>query len=198
LAECERRPLRVLDIASGAGDIVLALDRIARKRGRTIEFSACDLSQRAVAFGRRQAEQCGANVRFFEHDALQGSLPAGYDAITCSLFLHHLTEAEATDLLTRMADAAKSQVVVCDLVRSTSAWLLTYIATRVLTRSSVVHVDGPLSIRAAFTTTEAEQLVRSAGWKAWRLQRGWPFRFVLTTLKNANDVSADTQAEPGR
>ena len=99
LAERERRPLRVLDIASGAGDIVLALDRIARRRGRNIQFSACDLSPRAVAFGRRQAEQSGANVQFFEHDALKGALPTGYDAITCSLFLHHLTEAEASDLL---------------------------------------------------------------------------------------------------
>jgi 2-polyprenyl-3-methyl-5-hydroxy-6-metoxy-1,4-benzoquinol methylase len=198
LAERERRPIRVLDLASGAGDIVLALDRIARRRGRQIQFAACDLSPRAVAYGCRQAEQNGANVRFFEHDALQGPLPDGYDAIICSLFLHHLAEAEATDLLARMATAAKCQVVVCDLVRSTSAWLLTYVGTRLLTRSSVVHIDGPLSIRAAFTVDEAERLVRSAGWKEWKLRRAWPFRFVLSSWCHAHDDPINARVEPHR
>ena len=37
------------------------------------------------------------SVRFFVADALAGPFPDGYDAITCSLYLHHLDREQAVD-----------------------------------------------------------------------------------------------------
>jgi len=173
------RPVRVLDIATGAGDIPISLWRMARRHNMAIELAGCDLSPRAVEFATRRAEAAGAEVRFFERDVIAAELPEDYDAIVCSLFLHHLADEEAVRMLARMARSSRRLVVVNDLERSTPALLLAYAATRMATRSAIVHVDGPLSVRAAFTVAEAAAIARAAGLDAVRIQRRWPFRFVL-------------------
>lgn len=176
----------MLDVATGAGDIPLTLDRLARRRKTPMQLAACDISSRAVTFARRRAKQAGAAIEFFEHDALAGPLPAGYDAVICTLFFHHLSDAKAGELLRGMTAAAKHLTVVCDLVRSPSAWLLTCGLTRLLVRSSVVHVDGPLSIRAAFSVAEVRELARQAGLTGYELRRNWPFRFVLSSWRDGS------------
>src|SRR5438093_515405 len=86
-------------------------------------------------------------------DALWGlrePLPSEYDAVVSSLFLHHLTEEQAIELLRRMGTAGQ-MVLVNDLVRSRTGYLLAWMGTRLLSRSEVVHFDGPRSVEGAFT-----------------------------------------------
>src|SRR5204862_714569 len=90
-------------------------------------------------------------------------LPGRYDAVICSLFLHHLDEPEAVTLLRKAADAADRAVLINDLRRSTLGLWLAQAGSRLLTTSRVVHVDGPRSVRAAFTLAEAAALARQAG-----------------------------------
>ena len=99
--------------------------------------------------------------------------------LTCSLFLHHLDEAEAVDLLRRMAAAARQLVLINDLRRSTAGLLLAYLGTRLLSTSPVVHTDGPLSVAAAFTLAEVRKLAAQAGLKGATVAGRWPFRFLL-------------------
>src|SRR5262245_22780827 len=71
-AETPGRPLRVLDGATGAGDIPLRLWGKARRAGLALDIDGCDRSPTAVAFARRRAGGQAAAVRFFTADALAG------------------------------------------------------------------------------------------------------------------------------
>jgi SAM-dependent methyltransferase len=173
------RPLRVLDLASGGGDIPLRLWCRAQSRGLSVVVDGCDISPVAVEHARAAAARAGAACRFFVLDALRDPLPEGYDAIVCSLFLHHLDDDEAVSLLGRMAEAARHLVLVNDLARSEMGLILAAVATRLLTTSAVVHVDGPRSVRRAFTPAEALQLARRAGLASATAGRRWPCRFLL-------------------
>jgi SAM-dependent methyltransferase len=174
------RPLRLLDLATGAGDIPIDLWRRARRTGFALEIDACDVSEAALDHARERAKRAGANVHFFAHDALTGPLPREYDVVTCSLFLHHLDPPDATAVLRRMAASARHLLLVNDLRRCRTGWLATWLGTRVLTRCHVVHVDGPRSVEGAFTCAEALELAEAAGLTGAAVQPRWPWRWLLT------------------
>ena len=175
--------LRILDLATGAGDIPIGLWHRARGNGMTVEIDACDISPVALEYARRRSGEHGAGVRFFECDALMLDCVMEYDVVISSLFLHHLTEDQATKLLRVMSLAVRRMVLVNDLVRSSAGYALARAATRVLTRSHVVHVDGPRSVESAFTSREALRLAKRAGLIGAGVVQKWPCRFLLTWLR---------------
>jgi 2-polyprenyl-3-methyl-5-hydroxy-6-metoxy-1,4-benzoquinol methylase len=195
------RPLRLLDVASGAGDVPLRLWRKARRSGLALAIDGCDVSPRAVQYAQAQAALrvagaesakprtdgpglCGLSPshppRFFVWDALRDPLPRPYDIVTSSLFLHHLAEEDAVRFLARMSRLAGRLLLINDLVRGPFGFLLAYLGTRLLSSSSVVHTDGPRSVEAAFRCPEVRSLARRAGLEGARVERRWPCRFLLT------------------
>jgi SAM-dependent methyltransferase len=179
------RTLRVLDVATGAGDVPVRLWHRARRAGVDLHLDGCDVSPTALEYARHRAAAAGADVRFFPCDVLRDSLPPDYDVIVSSLFLHHLDEAPAVEVLRRKGQAARRMVLVNDLVRSRSGYVLAYLGTRLLSRSWVAHIDGPRSVEGAFTTDEALSLARQAGLDNATVARRWPMRYLLTWRRPA-------------
>ena len=179
-----QRPLRVLDVATGAGDVPIGLLNRAKRAGLALEVSACDISETALHYAQKRATAAGVAIRFFHHDILTNPLPDGFDIVTASLFLHHLDEADAIVVLQRMQASATRAVLVNDLERNRIGYIMAWIGTRILSRSPVVHVDGPLSVRGAFSITEALMLAEQAGLRGAKIARHWPFRFLLTGVRS--------------
>ncbi len=171
--------LRLLDIACGGGDTAIALKQRSQRAGLTLEVAACDISSTALAVAEQAAEAAQQKVHFFQADVLNRPLPTGFDVICCSLFLHHLEEEEAVAVLRSMHTAAKKMLLVSDLNRTTTGYLMAWWGIRLLTRSTVCHVDGPLSVQGAFTPGEAAALARRAGIERFEISRHWPQRFLL-------------------
>lgn len=172
-------PLRVLDVATGGGDLPLGLAHGARRAGLDIEVAGCDISRRAVAYARTRARQAQIAVHFFVRDALADGLPEGYDVITSALFLHHLRDEQIVTLLQAMRAAARQAVLVDDLRRSRLGFAAAFLGTRMLTRSRVVHVDGIRSVRAALTAPELSRLAAAAELTNHRVVPHWPWRQLL-------------------
>jgi 2-polyprenyl-3-methyl-5-hydroxy-6-metoxy-1,4-benzoquinol methylase len=178
------RRLRVIDLASGGGDVTRGLAKRAIRAKLPVEVVGCDISPLAIRHAQERADREGlSQVRFFTHDVVRGELPGEYDVAVCSLFLHHLSEDDAVRVMKKMAVAARSLVLIDDLRRSPQGYALVWLGCRLLTRSPVVHVDGPLSVRAAFTLNEAAGLAEKAGLTGFRLAKHWPQRFLLSWRK---------------
>jgi 2-polyprenyl-3-methyl-5-hydroxy-6-metoxy-1,4-benzoquinol methylase len=173
--------VRVLDIATGGGDVPIRLWTKARRAGLdNLVFHGCDVSPTALRVAEDNAARPGASVGFFTHDVIRDPFPGGYDAVTCSLFLHHLSDDDAVTVLRRMKDAAGRLVLVNDLARSRFNYLAVWLACRALTRSRVVRFDGPASVRSAFTPAEALALAERAGLSGAAVARRFPCRFLLS------------------
>ena len=179
------RPVRILDVATGSGDVPLGLWKRAERAGIKLELSACDISPVALQAAEARTGPAGATVRYFAADALAAPLPTWFDIVTCSLFLHHLSDDSAVTLLGRLAATTERLVLVNDLSRSRWNLSLVWCATRLVTRSRVVHVDGPLSVRGAFTPSEADALARRAGLTGATVSARFPCRWLLTWRKPA-------------
>jgi 2-polyprenyl-3-methyl-5-hydroxy-6-metoxy-1,4-benzoquinol methylase len=171
--------LSILDVASGGGDVPIRLWRGAHRSGLDWRIAGVDVSPVAVEQAQARARRENAPIDFFVHDALAQPLPGGYDAVVCSLFLHHLDDVDAVKLLAAMAAVASGLVLVNDLDRTWSGLLLVHLAARLLTTSDVVHTDGPLSIKAAFTPVEALTLAEKAGLRGAMVSRRWPCRWLM-------------------
>jgi SAM-dependent methyltransferase len=152
--------LRILDVATGAADIPVAMTNWATRRGLQAWILATDRSAEIL----RHAENSRtASVQFAVADARQ--LPFAddsFDVVTCSLVLHHLNPDEAVSMLREMSRVARRGIVVNDLVRNwpgyTGAWLL----SRTLTRNRLTRHDAPLSTRRAYTRREMQMLLARA------------------------------------
>ncbi len=180
------RPLRVLDIACGGGDVAVEVARRLARAGIAGEVVGCDVSPVALEYAtalaaRRHVER----VRFTRLDVLRDSWPTGFDVVMCSLFLHHLSDEEAVTVLRRMGEAAGQGVVVSDLRRTTLGSVFAWAGCHLLSRSRVFHVDGLRSVNAAFTTAEALTLAQAAGLVTATATHRWPQRFVLTWTRVA-------------
>ncbi len=176
------RPLRVLDLACGGGDVLIQLAQRAAAWGKPIQFAGADVSPVALDFARHQAEVSGVGgevkIDWHQMDVFSQPLPQGYDLTMNSLFMHHLTESQAIDVLAKMK-AASDTVLINDLRRGPIAHALAVVGTRLLSRSPVVHVDGPRSVRAAWTPGELAALANHAGLIGCNLRRRFPWRMLL-------------------
>ena len=172
------QPLRLLDVGCGGGDVMVDVARRARSAGIPLEVHGCDLSPVALEHGRSEAKRWDVAADFLARDVVAEGLPRGYDLVCSSLFHHHLAREEAVDLLKGMA-AAGRWVLVQDLLRGTVGYLLAWSGLRLLSRSDVAHVDGPRSVRAAFSLPEVRGMAAEAGLVGAVILRGWPERFIL-------------------
>jgi SAM-dependent methyltransferase len=174
--------VRLLDLGCGGGDVLIGLARRGAREGIEVHGLGCDVSATAVQHAREAAAQAGGRagrLEFIQCDCLRDDLPGDFDVAYCSLFVHHLAENDVTRVLRRMRDAACRAVLVDDLRRTRWGYALAWWGTRVLSRSQVVHTDGPLSVAAAFTEDEFRALAERAGLSGARLTRHWPCRFLL-------------------
>lgn len=172
------RPLNVLDVASGAGDIPLAWSYRAQREGLNMQVTLLDSNSVVVEAQQRRAKKMGVEVLSLQHDCLKTPLPSGFDVITCSLFLHRLDEHQVFRLLQEMHAATENAIVICDLERSRANLMVVQIASRCLTRSKVVHHDAASIVRSSYTLEEFEQLAENALARPIRVQRVFPCRML--------------------
>ena len=178
LARRRRGPVRVLDVACGDGRILAEVVRAASRRGVQVSAHGCDVSPVALRRAEHLMSGADAAAELFRVDVTRDPLPGRYDLVACSLFLHHLSASDSVRLLTAMRRAGGA-VLVQDLRRTPLGFLLAWTGVRLLTRSDVARVDGPRSVRAAFTLEEVRDLAVRAGMADARIDRSWPQRFTL-------------------
>jgi 2-polyprenyl-3-methyl-5-hydroxy-6-metoxy-1,4-benzoquinol methylase len=173
------RSIRVLDVACGGGDIAIRLARTARRWRLPVEIDGCDISETALAVARERAKSAGLSCQFFQFDVLKDPWPEDYDVVTMSLFLHHLPTDCVADVLRSAALASRKMVLINDLVRNRFGYLLARFGGYVLSRSPIVHLDGPVSVAGAFTLEEVRELALNAGLHGASVRRIWPARLLF-------------------
>ncbi len=187
----------LLDVACGGGDLLLGVRGIVGPVAAATNHTqpaqsaqpfqpttdiAVDISDTALDVLRERAERQNLAVRRVRADVLAGPLPLGdasVDVSMCSLFLHHLTRSHTLGVLNEMTRVTRIGVVISDLARTRTGLSLAWCASRVVTRSSVVHVDSLKSVRAAWSRAELMELAREAGMHGADVRSIWPERLLL-------------------
>jgi SAM-dependent methyltransferase len=157
------KTLTLLDIATGAADIPIAIQGWSATRGLAVEITATDIEPKMLALASAQiAGTSGISLR--QADARDLPFASrSFDVVTCSLALHHFDPAGAVQVLREMNRLCRTGFIVNDLRRGAIGYGATWLASRLTTRNRLTRHDAPLSVRRAYTPIELRSLLDEAG-----------------------------------
>lgn len=157
------RCYRVLDLATGAGDLPRVMLDWARQREVTLRIDAVDGNAATLEIAQKHSAAY-PGITFHCADVLTYESRESYDLVLCSLALHHFSEEDAVRLLRRCRTLSHRFVLVSDLERSLATTAGVFALTALIYREPMTRYDGNLSARRAFSFAEFDQLADRAGW----------------------------------
>jgi SAM-dependent methyltransferase len=179
------RPLSLLDVGTGIGDIPGAVTRAAERRQIASRTIGLELSP---AIAKAAGARC---THALAGDAMR--LPfadASIDVVTCSQVLHHFDGGDADRLLQECTRVARTAVIIGDLRRSWLAVAGLWSSSFLLGFHPVSRHDGVVSILRGYTRTELATLIARATGCPVMTRGGLGFRVIAVWQPHASAMRA--------
>ncbi len=167
--------ISVLDVGAGSGELLKQLRKwLPKPQPFLVGVEIDEAATRSIK---------EANLNAIQADALR--LPFNdnsFDYSICSLFLHHLNDEKAAQLLKEMARIARKRIYVIDLNRHPTAYYYFKFIGRVFLQKFTIE-DGALSILRSFNFDELEDLAESADLTEIKIEHSKVNRLILSACK---------------
>lgn len=175
------RPLQILDVGSGYGDMLREIFAWSRRRGVAVVMEGVDLNPWS-ARAAHEATPAGIPVTWRTGDAFAERGGVRPDMVISSLFTHHLDDASIVRFLSWMDATAQVGWFVNDLHRHPLPYHFFAWASRALRMHRFVQHDGPVSIARSFRRADWRLLIDRAGVPAEAASIAWwtPFRLCVS------------------
>ena len=174
----KREPLRILDLATGGGDIPRAVVREARARQCPISITAVDRQAATLHIAEKFSGDF-PEIRFVRADIVGFAPEQPADIVMCNLALHHFEEGDVIRILRQCRLQAGHAALVTDLRRSFPAQIAIVGVTELFYREPMTRHDARVSAARAFSYAELHRLAVAAGWWGFEHRRHPFFRQML-------------------
>lgn len=170
--------LRMIDLATGSGDIPRLVIEFARTIGAQVEIDAVDFQESTIQIARTLSAGF-PEIHYHCADIHQFGERQSYDILLFSLALHHFSRDEAVRLLRRCRELSRGHVLVADLRRGWVATIGVAVLTTFVFREAMTRNDARVSAARAFSFAEMENLAAAAGWTGYEHRT---FRFARQAI----------------
>jgi SAM-dependent methyltransferase len=170
--------VRIVDLATGSGDIPRLIVDLARKVGAKVQIDALDRQAATLEIAAKLSVDY-PEISCIEANILEWRPAEPYEIALCSLALHHFSNEDAVRVLRRCREFSRKFVLVSDLRRGLFATIGVYLLTALIFREPMTRYDGQLSAVRAFSFTEMNELARQADWRNFGHRR---FRFARQAI----------------
>src|SRR6266436_9249095 len=170
--------LRIVDLATGSGDIPRLIAEYGRKVGGELRIDALDRQSATLEIAKKLSVHY-PEISFIETDVFSWQPSTTYDVVLCTLALHHFSEEDAACVLQRCRQLSPKFVLVSDLRRGWLATIGVHLLTTTMFREPMTKHDARLSVARAFSFSEMNQLAQRSRW-------------------NQRDAAAICHSEPSR
>jgi len=184
-AVAAQKPRRILDLATGSGDIPRTIAGWAARSGIEVSIDAVDQQPSTLEIARRLSGS-HPNISYHQGDIREFGSGSSWDIVLCSLALHHFSEADAVTVLRHAASLARHCVLVADLRRCSMGTFGVDLLTTIWMREPMTRNDARISVRRAFSFTELAGIARSAGWRDYGHARRFCFRQAIWIDRTAS------------
>lgn len=182
LARAQDRPIQIVDVGSGYGDLLRQIARWARRRRVDVALTGVDLNPWARQ-AALEATAPGLGIEWVTADALAHEPPRGIDIVVSSLFTHHLSDARIIDFLRWMETNARLAWFINDLHRHPLPHRVFAWFAELGRFHPFVRHDGPVSIARAFVAADWHALLAAAAIEQDAAEVRWKFPFRLTVAR---------------
>jgi len=166
-ASSSDRPLRIVDVGCGYGDMLRRVERWAAKRGIAAALTGVDLNADAVrAAGEATAAASKierGRIEWVAGDVYSCAAAEEADVVISSLLTHHLAETEIVRFLGWMERTARRGWFVNDLHRQAVPYYVFRAVAALAGWHEFVRHDGPVSIRRSFVAEDWRRMCAAAG-----------------------------------
>ncbi|MCX5745869.1 MAG: methyltransferase domain-containing protein [Proteobacteria bacterium] len=173
------RPLEVVDVGSGYGDMLRRIDAWAARHRVAVSLTGVDLnpwSRQAAA----EATPSTQPITWVTADAFAYRPPRGIDVVISSLFTHHLSDPAVIQFVTWMEKTARLGWFVNDLHRHPLPYHVFRRVAKLARFHRFVQHDGPVSIARAFGVADWRRILDDAGLSPKAAEIAWRMPFRLT------------------
>ena len=174
------RPLRVLDVGCGEGDMLRRLHRWSLRAGIPLDLVGLDRNAQGIQ-AARAATPPSIPIQYREADIFDPDL-GQFDVILSALFTHHLTNPEIIRFIHVMETSATTGWFINDLHRHPIAHQSFRALSRAANWHRFVQHDGPISVQRSFTRADWQSLLHQSGVDA-TIRWHTPFRYCVTRFK---------------
>ncbi len=156
--------MRIVDLATGSGDIPRLIVHYTRKIGAKVEIDALDRQSATLEIARKLSAAY-PEISYYRTNILDWSPAEAYDIVLCTLALHHFSDEDAVSVLRRCRESSRDLVLVSDLRGGFLATVGVYLLTALILREPMTRYDARLSAERAFSFSEMRKLAERAGWQ---------------------------------
>ncbi len=179
----EQRPLRIVDLGCGGGDLALALARSMRRHKISCRITGIDGNAHALVYAQKKCR--GYNeIDFLPEDILDKAFSIQpCDILISSHFMYHFTADAMVEFLKNNLSSVSTAFIFSELKRNPFAMRLFKFSSFLLPISKLAKEDGVLAIKRAYTEKEWITIMQRAGIGAYRIEHAPFFRILITIYK---------------
>lgn len=172
------KPISILDIGCGAGDILRYIRDLAEKDGFKLILTGIDPDPRALEFIKQQSESEEIRFRPVRSEELIND-GRRFDIVISNHLLHHLGHRELSAVAKDASKLARKKVIFSDIERSDIGYAAFATVAPLLFRNSYIVKDGLISIKKSFTQKELQDEFA----EPWIIKSEFPFRLLAILEK---------------
>jgi ubiquinone/menaquinone biosynthesis C-methylase UbiE len=173
--------ITIAEIGCGGGDNLKAIHKWNRKN--SFRYIGIDINKACTDFAEKNCSEI-PDAQFICSDYKQVDFNEKKpDIIFSSLFCHHFSNEQLTEMLIWLKNNSSTGFFINDLQRHPVAYHSIKLLTKLFSHSYLVKNDGPISVLRGFSKTEWKDLLEKSGIKNYSITWRWAFRYLIT-VKN--------------
>ncbi len=177
------RPLTLIDVGCGYGDLLRAIRRWARKVELAINLIGLDLSRETIAIAR-EATDAADTIDYQVGDVLADRVGQPVDFVVSSLLTHHFSDSMIVDFLRWMERTMRRGWLIYDLQRHAVPYAFIGLMGKMTRLNPTMIDDGRISVARSLTRTEWQTRIAAAGIPREAVVLLWfLYRFVIGRLR---------------
>ncbi|WP_034925124.1 methyltransferase domain-containing protein [Gillisia sp. CAL575] len=173
----EKTTIRIADVGCGSGAVLREIANWGRNQKFDLELIGIDANPYAIEIARRRSDYY-PEIKFETLNIFgEEYKKQEYDIVLCTLTLHHFKDEEILELLNILKDQSQLGVIINDLQRSKTAYVLFQAFCKVFISNEIARKDGLTSILRGFKKNDLKKLATEISAKEHYIKWKWAFRY---------------------